>query len=110
MARWLKSWSRTDSSSRIWNQLDFNLTRMTDESLTERLTGQRIPSNDSHTDPKVNDHFLSWLNHNYGEHGQVRATRGKPHDYLGTTFDCSDDSVKIDRYAGLFRLQGGDRI
>jgi hypothetical protein len=33
------------------------------------------------------DHCLLWLNHKYGEHGQVKATRGTSHDYLGMTFD-----------------------
>jgi hypothetical protein len=40
----------------------------------------------SHIDSKVNDNFLSWLNHRYGKHGEVKATRGKIHDYLGMTF------------------------
>ena len=43
----------------------------------------------SHMDPKVNDKFLVWLNKMYGKHGEVKATRGKIHDYLGMTFDFS---------------------
>ena len=39
----------------------------------------------SHVDPKVNDKFLKWLNVLYGEHGEVKATRGSTHDYLGMT-------------------------
>jgi hypothetical protein len=50
----------------------------------------------SHIDPKVNDHFLAWLNSKYGKHGAVKATRGKVHDYLGMTFTYSDDGVTID--------------
>src|SRR5210317_611947 len=37
----------------------------------------------SHVDKKVNDDFLKWLNENYGEHGEVQATCGKEHEYLG---------------------------
>ena len=43
----------------------------------------------SHVDPKVNDLFKKWLNKRYGEHGEVKAHRGKVHDYLGMTFDWS---------------------
>ena len=43
----------------------------------------------SHTDTKVNDLFLIWLNKRYGKHGAVKANRGKIHDYLGMTFDWS---------------------
>jgi hypothetical protein len=45
----------------------------------------------SHVDPKVNDDFLKWLNKMYGSHGEVKATRGKVHDYLGMTFTFRDD-------------------
>jgi hypothetical protein len=45
----------------------------------------------SHVDSKVNDEFLSWLNKLYGKHGEVKATRGKVHDYLGMVFDFSVD-------------------
>jgi hypothetical protein len=50
----------------------------------------------SHIDPKVNDHFLSWLNSRYGKHGEVKSTRVRVHDYLGMTFVYSDDGVTID--------------
>ena len=50
----------------------------------------------SHVDPKVNDKFLKWLNKMYGAHGEVKATRGPIHDYLGMTFDYSEKGkVKI---------------
>ena len=57
----------------------------------------------SHVDPKVNDNFLKWLNKKYGNHGEVKATRGKRHDYLGMTFDFSvTGKVKINmtKYIG----------
>jgi hypothetical protein len=51
----------------------------------------------SHLDPQVNDEFLKWLNKMYGNYGEVKATRGKIHDYLGMTFDFSEEGkVKID--------------
>ena len=51
----------------------------------------------SHMDSKVNDKFLKWLNKMYGTYGEVKATRGPIHDYLGMTFDFSDPGkVKID--------------
>ena len=50
----------------------------------------------SHADPKVNDRFLSWLNQKYGKHGEVKATRGRVHEYLGMTFVYSDDGVTVD--------------
>jgi hypothetical protein len=47
-------------------------------------------------DPKVNDKFLVWLNKMYGKHGEVKATRGKVHDYLGMIFDYTEPGkVKI---------------
>ena len=51
----------------------------------------------SHVDPKVNDDFLEFLNRKYGALGEVKATRGNVHDYLGMTIDFSDDGkVKFD--------------
>ena len=51
----------------------------------------------SHIDKRVNDKFLIWLNDKYGHHGEVKATRGDVHDYLGMTFDWSDPGkVKVD--------------
>jgi hypothetical protein len=40
----------------------------------------------SHIDPKVNDQFHKWLNDKYRQCREVKATRGKVHDYLGMTF------------------------
>ncbi len=51
----------------------------------------------SHVDPKVNDDFLKWLNDMHGKHGEVKATRGDHHDYLGMNFDFSEKGkVKLD--------------
>jgi hypothetical protein len=50
----------------------------------------------SHIDVKVNDNFLIWLNGKYGKHGEVKATRGKVHNYLGMTFTYGDDGVTVD--------------
>ena len=41
----------------------------------------------SHLCPKVNDKFRNWLNKTYGVHGEVKATKGKIHEFLGMTFD-----------------------
>ena len=41
----------------------------------------------SHVDKKVNTEFLKWLNKLYGEYGEVKATCGKIHDYLGMRLD-----------------------
>ena len=37
--------------------------------------------------------FLKWLNDKYGEHGDVSATRGNTHDYLGMTFEFGSGEV-----------------
>ena len=51
----------------------------------------------SHMNSKVNTKFLKWLNNMYGTHGEVKATRGPIHDYLGMRFDFSEKGkVKID--------------
>ena len=51
----------------------------------------------SHVNGKVNDEFAEWLEEKHGEHGRVKVHRGKVHDYLGMTFDCSEKGkVKID--------------
>ena len=50
----------------------------------------------SHVDSKVNDDFLKWLNEQCGECGEVKATRGNAHDYLGMTFRFKDGKVEID--------------
>ena len=41
----------------------------------------------SHKDKQVNDQFHEWLKLMYGEFGEVKATRGKLHNYLGLLFD-----------------------
>ena len=51
----------------------------------------------SHVDARVNDLFLIWLNKMYGKHGEVKATRGDVHDYLGMIFDYSEPgTVQVD--------------
>ena len=51
----------------------------------------------SHINPKVNDDFDEWLQAKYGEHGKVKAHRGKVHDYLGMIFEYEDKGkVKVD--------------
>ena len=51
----------------------------------------------SHVNERVNSMFLQWMNRMYGEHGEVKATWGKRHDYLGMTFDFSmEGTVKVD--------------
>ena len=39
----------------------------------------------SHVDSSVNDTFIKWCNKLYGSYGEVVATRGHKHDYLGMT-------------------------
>ena len=54
----------------------------------------------SHRDPKVIDKFIKWVSHKYGdkEIGEVKAKRGRVHDYLGMTLDFSEKwKVKIDQ-------------
>jgi hypothetical protein len=41
----------------------------------------------SHKMKSVNDRFEKWLNSKYGNHGQLTATRGKVHNYLGMELD-----------------------
>jgi len=50
----------------------------------------------SHKDPKVNDKFEKWLQIKYGQHAEVKAHRGKVHDYLGMVFEYVDGKVRID--------------
>ena len=45
----------------------------------------------SHINPKVNDDFDKWLQAKYGEHGKVKAHRGKVHDYLGMIFEYEEE-------------------
>jgi hypothetical protein len=53
----------------------------------------------SHVSAAVNDHFHQWLESKYGDPqiGQVKAVRGKRHDYLGMILDYTEvGKVKID--------------
>jgi len=51
----------------------------------------------SHVDSKVNDEFLAHLNKLYGKFGEMKASRGKVHRYLGMILDFSEDGkVSID--------------
>ncbi len=43
----------------------------------------------SHVDPKVNDEIHKWLDDKYGAISEVKLTRGKIHEYLGMTLDCT---------------------
>ena len=59
----------------------------------------------SHVNPGVNDEFLQWLNKKYGEHGEVVATRGKVHEYLGMKFDFSvQGQVTVDMREYMSKL------
>ena len=44
---------------------------------TVRLHVENVMS--SHVNPKVNDKFNEWMNHNYYKHGEVKANIGKLH-------------------------------
>ena len=50
----------------------------------------------SHEDSKVNDDFCDWLNEKCGKCGEVKATRGKEHNYPGMTFRFGDGKVETD--------------
>jgi hypothetical protein len=54
----------------------------------------------SHVDPKVNDQFYDWLTQTYAKDqsvGQVKAVRGKRHDYLAMVLDFTEPKVlKVD--------------
>ena len=41
----------------------------------------------SHVDKEVNTRFLKWTEEKYGEHGEVKSTRGSKHDFLGMDFE-----------------------
>ena len=47
----------------------------------------------SHVQSGVNTEFLKWLNQTYGKVGEVKATRGKVHDYLGMTLDFTKKGI-----------------
>ena len=54
----------------------------------------------SHVDPKVNDKFIAWLTKTYAPDpkvGQIKAVRGKVHDYLAMVLDFTvPGQVKVD--------------
>ena len=50
----------------------------------------------SHVLARVNDKFLEWLNDKYGDIVEVKATRGKKHDYLAMFITFKDGKVIID--------------
>ena len=59
----------------------------------------------SHLDPSVNKEFLKWCNDKYGTYGEVKATFGPKHDYLGMNFDFSEPGkVKIDMIEYLTKM------
>ena len=49
----------------------------------------------SHVNPKVNDKFHEWLQEKYGDPSinDVKAVRGKRHNYLGMVLDFSTPGV-----------------
>ena len=50
---------------------------------------------------KFNDKFKERMNCNYGKHDEVKANRGKVHEYLGMTFDFTEKAntkIKMDNY------------
>ena len=50
----------------------------------------------SHVNKRVNDKFHKWLERKYGEHGKVKTTPGKVHEFLGMTFNFrTKHKVKI---------------
>jgi hypothetical protein len=53
----------------------------------------------SHVDLKVNNKFLAWLQEKYASDkiGEIKAMRGKKHDYLAITLDFTTPGVlKVD--------------
>ena len=59
----------------------------------------------SHVDDLVNTEFLAWCNEMYGTYGEVKATRGAVHDYLGMTVDFSEPGiVKVDMIDYLTKM------
>ena len=49
----------------------------------------------SHVNAKVNDKFLKWLNKKYGTIAEVKATRGRRHDYLAMIMIFVGDGTVI---------------
>ena len=55
----------------------------------------------SHIKPKVNGNLKEWVNLNYVKHDKVNTNRGKVHEYLGITFDFTEElkvKIKTDDY------------
>ena len=55
----------------------------------------------NHVNTKFNDKFKGRMNCNYGKHDEVKANRGKVHEYLGMTFDFTEKEntkIKMDNY------------
>ena len=50
----------------------------------------------SHKLKKVNDDFLKFLNDKYGQHVEVKATRGPVHEYLGMKFRFGNKKLEVD--------------
>ena len=43
----------------------------------------------SHVDPAAVTTVIGMINEEFGKEGPITVTRGKAHDYLGMTLDCS---------------------
>ena len=43
----------------------------------------------SHVDPAVVTAMLGLIDHEHGKEGPITVTRGKAHEHLGMTLDCS---------------------
>ena len=55
----------------------------------------------SHVKPKVNGKFKEWMGRNYGKHDELKANKGKVHQYLGMKFDFTEKGkvkIKMDNY------------
>ena len=48
-----------------------------------------------HVNPTANDELLTWMNNPYGQHGEVTATHGEKHDYLGMIFEFINGEVEV---------------
>jgi len=74
--------------------------RMLTEDKTDKIIQQtiRIHVDDTMSsvmDPLIHDLFYLWLNKMYGKHSEVKALRGKTHDYLGMTFNFTEPGKVI---------------
>ena len=57
----------------------------------------------SHVKPKVIGKFKEWMNHNYGKNGELKANRGKVHEYLGMTFYVTEKGMEKLRWATILK-------